>query len=54
MNKAHPTSAEAGAVAPTDWETERAQLVKSRDEALEKAKVCIFMPPAVSQPQISR
>jgi len=54
LNKAHPTSAEAGAVAPTDWEAERAQLVKSRDEALEKAKVCISMPPTVLQPQISR
>lgn len=53
LSKAHPTSAEAGAVAPTDWEAERAQLVKSRDEALEKVKVFISMPPAMPQPQIS-
>lgn len=54
LNKALPTSAEAGAVAPADWEAEKAQLVKSRDEALEKAKVFVSMPLAMSQPQISR
>ncbi|KIM43182.1 hypothetical protein M413DRAFT_9931 [Hebeloma cylindrosporum] len=39
LTKAHPTSVEAGAVAPTHWEAEKAQLVKSRDEALEKVKI---------------
>jgi len=55
LNKAHPTSGETGVVAPTDWEAEKAQLVKSRDEALEKAKV-LFIPmqPPMSQSHIFR
>jgi len=52
LKKAHPTSGETGVAAPTDWEAERAQLVKSRDEALEKIKVFTPMQLPMSQSHI--
>lgn len=33
------TDATGGAPAPSNWEAEKAQLIKARDEALEKLKV---------------